>query len=226
MYDLNFKEFKEQRRHNNPSGGTSSFVRASTPHLLQMKAFIPHQAFGLFAFGILAGIPKREDGQHRIMIRKVGGVLVHQADGRLAGGSEGPVGIEIIKPAGRSVVLSGPVLRRKSAQETASLACDQIDESGLFDFLEMRVVQFVFPKVAVALPALVESTEKRNDVRSLFVLPAIPRRKGIEVTGQKNLLGWVSLGQFARKQIHFPMPDFPMPGMEMNDVYPYPTRFA
>ena len=40
-YDLNFKEFKEQRRHNKPSGGRSFFVRASTPHLLQMKAFIP-----------------------------------------------------------------------------------------------------------------------------------------------------------------------------------------
>lgn len=212
--------------HNNPSGGTSFFVRASTPHLLQMKAFIPHQAFGLFAFGILAGIPKREDGQHRIMIRKVGGVLVHQADGRLAGGSEGPVGIEIIEPAGRSVILSGPVLRRESAQEAASLARDQIDESGLFDFLKMRVVQLVLAQVAVALPALVEPAEKRNDVRSLFVLFPVPRGKGVEVAGQKDLLGRVSLGQFARKQIHFPVPDFPMPGMEMNDVYPQPTRFA
>jgi len=181
---------------------------------------------GLFALGSLVGRPEREDGQHGIMIRKIGGVFVHQADGRLAGGSQGPVGVEIIEPAGRSVIFTLAVLGRESSQEPASLACDQINESGLFDFLEMGVVQFFFPQVAVALPSLVEPTEKGNYVRGLFVLITVPRGKGIEVAGQEDFLGRVSLRQFASKQIHFPVPDLPMPGMEVDDVYPKPPRFA
>ena len=66
-----------------------------------------------------------------------------------------------------------------------------------------------------------------DHVKQLAMAPHIAfQRRDVEIADQEDFLGRGSFGQFASKQIHFPVPDLPMPGMEVDDVYPKTPRFA